>query len=188
LFSQHGLIKKLGGVLKPHTSFLLWYGNIFPFLSVDLPLYIISSPPKTLREKSSVPCTGLCRVLPAPFAVRKFFAVRLAHGNEFFAVWLRGDARQTNSARQRASSALGKASNTRQRIQKLTAKKSARQRESQGARQSRGHGNDAFAVRGNPLPCVFARHRGQFHLFSFFCSIHIYINTYICCKISFYFL
>jgi hypothetical protein len=43
-------------------------------------------------------------------------------------------------------------------------------------------------VRGNPLPCVFARHRGQFHFFSFFCSIHIYINTYICCKISFYFL
>jgi hypothetical protein len=63
-----------------------------------------------------------------------------------------------------------------------------RQRGHEGARQSRGHGNDAFAVRGNPLPCVFARHRGQFHFFSFFCSIHIYINTYICCKISFYFL
>jgi hypothetical protein len=50
------------------------------------------------------------------------------------------------------------------------------------------HGNDGFAVQANPLPCVFARHRVQFHFFPFFCSIHIYINTYICCKISFYFL
>jgi hypothetical protein len=61
-------------------------------------------------------------VLPAPFAVRKFFAVRLAHGNEFFAVWLRGDARQTSSARQRASTALGKATPHGKAARRRTAK------------------------------------------------------------------
>jgi hypothetical protein len=57
-----------------------------------------------------------------PFAVRKIFAVCLAHGNEFFAVWLRGDARQTSSARQRASTALGKANPHGKAARRRTAK------------------------------------------------------------------
>ncbi|KAK1642690.1 hypothetical protein QYE76_060495 [Lolium multiflorum] len=40
----------------------------------------------------------------------EFFAVRRAHGNDCFAVQQRNDARQTKGARQRYSTALGKAS------------------------------------------------------------------------------
>jgi hypothetical protein len=83
-----------------------------------------------------------------------------------------------------------------------SAKAAAHGKQSKNARQSNLHGNEeakahgketvhgkeSFAVHTIPLPCVFARHRGQFYFFSFFCSIYIYINTYICCKISFYFL
>jgi hypothetical protein len=61
-------------------------------------------------------------VLTAAFAVRRIFAVRIAHGNEIFAVQLWVDARQTFGSRQRASPALGKGSSPRQTIKKRTAK------------------------------------------------------------------
>jgi hypothetical protein len=61
-------------------------------------------------------------VLPAPFAVRRIFAVRIAHGNEFFAVQLWVDARQTTGSRQSASSTLGKGRSPRQTLKKRTAK------------------------------------------------------------------
>jgi hypothetical protein len=48
--------------------------------------------------------------------------MRIAHGNEIFAVQLWVDARQTIGSRQSASSALGKGSSPRQTIKKRTAK------------------------------------------------------------------